>query len=597
MRQTLAALTIAIAAASPALADLTPDEVAQELKSVPRFLAVKTERRGRDIVLSDISLTAQTANHTWTITLDSLTIADLGDGRVDLRPSDRFSFLRVEAAAGGETEKSEATLTVPGAHAILSGEIGRIWIDAVAPQARGTLVGRIEATGAETGRFEATLTGLALRTEAPAASDGLVAAHLAAESGDMRLRVPDAPGPAAVTLDLAGLAVSARLSPKLLEDRNRTPGGTLLTDLRAEAFEVEVTTNDPAAGEVVFLVSLAGLAANGQFDVAAEPPGGSSPRVQGKGGMTVPAMSFRVSTAGAVPTGIPSLASGSSSGRLSDFSASGAFVVPENADALDAPDAIREGLAVDMDLAVGASDGSGEYILPGGKRLEVSNISEPGRFTFALAESGIRFGGEGGKVAFTSRLDGAEAPYSGGYDGVAFSFAMPLVRSASPRPLEFLLRLSGASASDSVWDLFDPEATIPRAPATLAVDIAGTARPKDDLVSENGGEFPLAPDRVDLRELTLRLGGAEIAGTGSVSFDNSGDVPRPDGKATLTYRGVYGLLGKLGSLGLLPPDVSMGIRGGLGFIARPVGDDDLVSDFEFRPDGTITANGLELPLR
>ena len=73
-------------------------------------------------------------------------------------------------------------------------------------------------------------------------------------------------------------------------------------------------------------------------------------------------------------------------------------------------------------------------------------------------------------------------------------------------------------------------------------------------------------------------------------------MPPFAGKLSLTLTGVTGLLDKLSSTGIVPPEQAMGAQMMLGMLARPgEGADVLVSEIEMREDGSVLANGAPLP--
>jgi len=110
------------------------------------------------------------------------------------------------------------------------------------------------------------------------------------------------------------------------------------------------------------------------------------------------------------------------------------------------------------------------------------------------------------------------------------------------------------------------------------------------------GAPPGQLETLNLNDLLVSFGGAEISGTGALAFDNTdtvtyGGMPKPIGTIDLAINGANGLMDKLVQAGLIPEDQVMMGRMMLGMFAVPVGDDMLTSAIEFTADGGILANG------
>jgi len=102
-----------------------------------------------------------------------------------------------------------------------------------------------------------------------------------------------------------------------------------------------------------------------------------------------------------------------------------------------------------------------------------------------------------------------------------------------------------------------------------------------------------------LNNLTIAGLGARLVGNGGFTLDNSDTrtfdgFPRPEGRVTFTVTGLNKALDDLVSSGLVPSDqVFMG-RMMMGAFLTPTGDDELTSDLEVKPDGSLYANGQRL---
>lgn len=98
-----------------------------------------------------------------------------------------------------------------------------------------------------------------------------------------------------------------------------------------------------------------------------------------------------------------------------------------------------------------------------------------------------------------------------------------------------------------------------------------------------------------LNELQVSFGGADLTGTGDVNFASGQLLPMPVGSVDLRLTGANGLIQSLSNGGLLPPEQAGMARGMLGMFAIPgASADSFTSTIEFAPGGSITANGVPL---
>jgi hypothetical protein len=189
------------------------------------------------------------------------------------------------------------------------------------------------------------------------------------------------------------------------------------------------------------------------------------------------------------------------------------------------------------------------------------------------------------------------------YDELAFGFEVPLAASGQPSDFSANAALRGLTVGESIWAMVDPGQTIPRDPATVAVAVSGKAMVLVDLLDvetlaniDNMDGPPMLPLSVDIDELQVSVGGAELTGDGSAAFnfDNPvmlDGVPLPVGAVNLKLTGAFGLIDKIAGLGLMPPEISLGARGIIGAFATPLGDDAFETTLEVTEDGAIMANG------
>lgn len=185
------------------------------------------------------------------------------------------------------------------------------------------------------------------------------------------------------------------------------------------------------------------------------------------------------------------------------------------------------------------------------------------------------------------------------------TFEMPLSKSGAPAPWALGVNLSGLAIDEQLWAMFDPQAMLPRDPATVKVELSGTATPLFDVLDPSQAEamaaapMPVEIESASLDSLEIAFGGATVTGSGAFTFDNSDTttfpgMPRPTGAVDLQMNGVNGLIDTLVAMGLIPEEQAMAPRMMLGMFATSVGDDQLTSRIEVTPDGALLANGQRL---
>lgn len=237
--------------------------------------------------------------------------------------------------------------------------------------------------------------------------------------------------------------------------------------------------------------------------------------------------------------------------------------------------------------------------------LQGSSSAAGGNLTVGLSKDGLAYGGSTRGLSLTAK--GSQIPFPQfnlSFAEAAFDLLIPITRSESPQPFRLLNRLVDLKVSDEIWALFDPQSQLPRDPATLVVDVGGTATLDVDVfdtaaVDKLGPAAPGKFNSFDVNELKFTVAGAALTGKGAFTLDNAdtvtyGGFPAPTGKADLRLTGGNGLIDKLVAIGILPQDQAMGARMMLGMFARPGdGQDTLTSTLEFKDKGFF-ANGQRL---
>jgi hypothetical protein len=235
------------------------------------------------------------------------------------------------------------------------------------------------------------------------------------------------------------------------------------------------------------------------------------------------------------------------------------------------------------------------------------STSQGGSLNFLVDRESMSYGASAKGVSMTGTMSTLPFPeLTASYDEALFRLLVPIAKSDTPKDFVFNTQLRGLTVTDMLWSMIDPGGSLPRDPATLIVNTRGQMQPLVDLTDEEAMASGMPPAQIhalDIEELKLSVAGAELNGSGALTFDNSqppmlgGVAPMPLGKVNLSLSGANGLLGKLQALGLVPPNAVMGFGMMSAMLARPgAGPDTLVSEIEFKPEG-IFANGAPLPFQ
>ncbi len=237
--------------------------------------------------------------------------------------------------------------------------------------------------------------------------------------------------------------------------------------------------------------------------------------------------------------------------------------------------------------------------------MKMQGTNAGGDATFALDGSKLAYGGTVKDANIT--VSGAQIPFPQvnlAYKEGAFNLAMPVAKSDSPSDFAFLMKLADLTISDEIWNMFDPGQQLPRDPMTVHLDTTGKVKLAVDLMDETAmmglQGAPGELHALDIKALQIKLAGADVTGTGALTFDNTdmttfAGVPAPTGSVDLKAVGVNGLLDKLMAMGLVPEDQMMGARMMLGMFAKVVeGETDtMTSSIKFE-DKHLFVNGMQL---
>lgn len=279
--------------------------------------------------------------------------------------------------------------------------------------------------------------------------------------------------------------------------------------------------------------------------------------------------------------------------------------VPANVDYADMAAAISSGFAIAGKLgyanatyAVDFKDGTDTFAAKG------SSASES--LDFAMSAAGMRY--IVSVMQFALEASGSTIPlpsFNMSGEELGFGMTMPIAKNETPQDVGLMVRLVKVALQEDLWGMIDPAGQLPHDPATLIVDIKGTANWLVDLMAPDAAEqmasaMPGEVHTLDIDELELTAIGASLTGAGGFVFDNSdlttwGGLPAPEGAIDLKLAGANTLIDNLVAMGLIPEDQAMGTRMMLGMFAKPGdGPDTLTSKIEVTKDGHIFANGQQL---
>lgn len=260
--------------------------------------------------------------------------------------------------------------------------------------------------------------------------------------------------------------------------------------------------------------------------------------------------------------------------------------------------ALQEGLAVTFSATGGEATGSMSQESP---FLPMSFTSKNGAGTsegvFNKDTFSINSTLAGLEIETTSGMTPAPIKVTTG--PIEVGLTSPVMSGETAGDYAFVMKLSQLVISEEAWAMFDPGAALKRDPADLAIDVSGKA--KLDFVAlmaaeETGAVPPTpAPESLNITELSLKLAGAALSGTGAFTFDNSMGVPAPLGEANVTVTGANALIDGLIATGLVTEEDAMGARMMMGaFMSPGAGPDELTSKIEAKPGNEIYVNGQRI---
>ncbi|MTH80246.1 DUF2125 domain-containing protein [Paracoccus aestuariivivens] len=255
--------------------------------------------------------------------------------------------------------------------------------------------------------------------------------------------------------------------------------------------------------------------------------------------------------------------------------------------------------------------------------------------TFQMSQEGLGYKLDSDAFDFTLTTPQVPFPISYGIKGGSLDMMLPVSQRDEAQPFRFAYSLDGVTMAEDIWKMFDPQAALPRDPASLSLDLSGLMKvtkdmfampddtgdmaPADDTDSataegiapdapaddaeaqaeaEAGADEPTGfePLQMTINKFALDLLGAKVNATGELKSAEGGNIEAPIGQIHAEYEGVNTLIDTLSSIGLIPQEQMMGVRMMLAMFAKPVegSTDKMATDLEFKEGGAIFANGQQI---
>ena len=287
-----------------------------------------------------------------------------------------------------------------------------------------------------------------------------------------------------------------------------------------------------------------------------------------------------------------------------DFALKGSFTMPATfaLEAMENPgqmaDALRDGLAATLEFSQGAG-GSDQSMSSEFFSFAAKTAAEGSTFSGSFDRQGIVVTGESKPV--TATITSPEMPFPQldlAIGPTALELKFPVI-GPDVQDFRYMLKLDSVTVNDEAWAAFDPTAVLARTPIVLDIDVTG--RTSLDMFvlmqADQDGSTPPVPqvERADIVRLLVSAAGAQVAGSGAFTFDNSLGFPMPRGNADFVVKGANKMVDALISLGVVTSDDAMGARMAMALILEPTAEPDVMtSKIEAREDGGIYVNGQRM---
>jgi uncharacterized protein YneR len=261
--------------------------------------------------------------------------------------------------------------------------------------------------------------------------------------------------------------------------------------------------------------------------------------------------------------------------------------------------ALNEGLSVNLTTKQGDSNGTVKQesaFMP----MDLMIGAGGGEGTLVFNKDTFSVKSQGGGLNIESAPGLMPVPLKITSGAVQVDMTTPVIATEAAGDYSFVLKLADFSLNEEAWAMFDPNATLPRDAAQIAIDISGkTTMDLPALVASETSGVPYipAPESLNITELGLQVAGAALAGTGAFTFDNSMGIPMPLGEANVSVTGANALIDGLIGIGMMTEEDAMGARMMMGMFMVPgANPDELTSKIEAKEGMQILVNGQPLPM-
>jgi len=518
--------TLALSVASPAMADITADELwsvwQNQATQFGNSISAEAISTGTGLTLTNITNSFSIEAVTLTSIIDEVTMTNQPDGSVAITVADGLTY-RVTGIEGGDAPDAVTLrFAIAGFSGTASGSARNLTLTSGFDQIALTDISFDGIDPSEVPDMDYTLTLDGYNTTA----------------------TYDFTDPA-----LTGFTSSASLGAFTLALDAFEPAGS------SGATPAQPVPQQPAPGK--------------QVTEAPAPTSGGGGGGNGEAHLDIDLANLDATAAGTIPRGVvsttlESLPAGTSvNGEMSYTSANVAFMFQDGRDMLD-----------------------------------VSASNEGGSIGFGFSNDAISYALAANGVSMSVAAADLPFPIAATAESTGMTIDIPLSRQDQPSPFAAAIAYRGVSVDESLWAMVDPGRAVPRTPATVVVDLTGMVQLFVDIMLLNPEDMTAPPGELrsmTLNELQVSFGGADLTGTGDVTFAPGQMMPMPVGSVDLRLTGANGLIQSLSNGGLLPPEQAGMARGMLGMFAIPgASADSFTSSIEFGPGGSITANGVPL---
>ncbi|WP_378947633.1 DUF2125 domain-containing protein [Paracoccus sp. R86501] len=402
----------------------------------------------------------------------------------------------------------------------------------------------------------------------------------------------DAPGNETLTTGTPDAMEHAFTVPKMivngrsLDKVNETPVTITLTDMTASqstAKDDDGTRSQSFEGSIATTVMAVKASGPAQFDPALLPEGAPQPDPENPpmdnfaSNITVDDLTFKGN--GTLPAGDFDMAS-------------------------DPSGALKAGYSGDVTFALGKIQGdfnaqSHDFVEDRTNDAKGTFGAQNGTISMAMDKESLRYDGKAEQIAVKMTSDDLPFPIEYTAAENTMRLAMPMIASEQEQPFALAYGLKDMALNDQIWQAIDPQSTLPHDPASLNIDLEGTAVLVTDFMDPGfadpeSDKAPFLPRQLSIKDISLDAIGATADVTGDLTFGD--DPSQPVGKVQGSFTGINALLDNAVAMGIAPEQQMMGVRMMLAMFARPSQDDPetLTTELEFREGGSIFANGQQV---